>query len=1634
MRFFLLSGRRRSGSGRRQAAWILVLFLFLILGVPYQPVAEVSQPAFHPFRKSVEFLASLGDRSTGTPGCVSAARYIREQLSQIGLDPVLSHRFTVPVRMDNGSFLFLQDREEPVPIHPLIGNAVSPETIAPEGLEGPLVYVGSGQLSEIKGKEIFGAILLMEMDSGRNWLQSASLGAKALIYIDRGETPRAFFEDKTELTPIRFPRFWIPAARAARLFGSFERAEEGKVQPRVRLTSDVRWQQVVTENVFCLIPGTDPVLSEECVIVDAFYDSTQRVFGLSPGADEACSVATLIELGRYLKEYPPGRSVLLVATGAHDQTLAGMREIVWTIRSKAKEFRNMKKDLQKNIQYRQEMLDALDGASGSGRMLSPLDKTIQSAIVDRVKTESDRISKELMRLRLEQQDKSDQAAIEELAEKRLILRRLSWRSPGESLTDQETAEIMRLIPLATDEHRAVVDDAEQQLKLLRSADKLRKLVKDLSVAVVVSLHLSSNGDGFGAFNQGWLYSLKPTINRVPVYTRLDETLKQAAFAFERSSEEISRYKDTLRPNRLNTLESYLVDRPLLGGEISALAGYLGVSLATVHDARARWGTPFDLPEKVNWDYAVKQSNEAVHLICHLSRQPLLADGDLPSIGFSTIRGKARFLRHGELFPDQPAPGSVILAYQGLRRYYAVVDATGFFHLKGLADKKHVLDKVIIEGYRFDPATGEVLWAIDKNQTGKSAYRVKMQRRSMESDLVMFTCRETTLFNLLEPRNFNYLTKIQLIDARLEAEPMRYWWSRIDTRMSNILSVYLEPATRFKLTLSDTVLQKKMLLTHAADDRPEGSGYRIDEWPAIYHTEFRAAGDMWRLLVPRIGNLERHGIFSDRIRLLQQEGTGALEDAAKALKLRAYDRFFDSARKSWALASRVYSHVEKTQRDVLFGVLFYVALFVPFAFCMERLLFSFSNIYKRIIAFSGILILLIAVIYNVHPAFKIAYSPMVVVLAFFILGLSLMVTLIIFSRFEEEMVLLQRRARHLRIEESSRWKAFAAAFFLGVSNLRRRRLRTFLTCSTLILLAFTIMSFTTVKTMRHHTRLLMQSSAAYQGFLFKNVNWRDMPREALETLATSFSKEAVTAPRVWLENEDRTRTTRIPVLFNGKMFEANGMIGLCAEELQLTEKKDLLLGGRWFAASERYAVILPDRMARELGIPPSNPSGNRVVIWGIPFEVVGVFSGSRFQNRLDLDGEPLSPVTFPHEISTELTEVEMEAVESGEDIRAFQSRYQHVPSELTVIVPHLTLLSFGGHLKSVAIRLPAEARIQDQARVLVDRFGFTLFSGEKDGTYIYKASDTLSYSGVPNVLIPLIISVCIVLNTMIGSVYERKREIGIYTSVGLAPSHVAFLFVAEALAFGVLSAVLGYLLAQTSAKLFSGTALWAGITVNYSSLAGVAAMFLVILVVLVSVIYPSRVAVQIAIPDVKRSWRLPESRGNLLEMTLPFLLKHQEQPSVAGYLFDYFSGHLDVSHGLFSTGDLRVDFICPLLSKTGGKPSACGRQDCDRESCIRIHANVWLAPFDFGIMQRVEVDLCHAVEDPGFYETRVRLRRESGEANAWRRINKAFLYALRKQLLVWRSLENGIKNEYKEILSSGSEPGGISKRFIHGDKP
>jgi hypothetical protein len=1594
---------------RRPCTYLLLLSLWGLIGTgPTAIGAEIKR-----FEAAVRAFAAIPDRTTGTAGNAAAVALIRQNLAEMGLKPAAEQVFSVPTRQYGPARLTFSRQGGSCPLYPFNGNAISPNTTPPQGLDGPLIYVGTGAYREMNGKPIKNAVVIMEMTSGRNWLSAAALGAKALIYVDRGGTSGALFREKVELSPIAFPRYWLPLETARRHLGRFEQVESGILDPAVRLTAPAQWEASLGRNLFVLIPGQDPELKDELVIVEAFYDVHAAIPGLAPGADESCGIATLLSVAEHLKQHPPGRSVLLAATGGHAQTLAGMRELVWSLAEKSKALKAQEQALKDDIELQESVLNALDDArqamlDGDDGLDMRSDSPAITALQDRIKTELDTLSRQLMRVRMASRGPEQQGEIQQLAAQRRVLRQLSWASEYRDLAPKDRAVVEGLLPLARADVLEIMTAAQRQLDIVQSARKIRRLIDPYTPQALVSLHLSSHGDGVGAFNQGWLYPLKTTVNRVSPYAQINDVLEAAGKAMD-PTPLAGMFQDTLRPSEKRPWQTYLPDQPKLGGEVSALAGFLGLTLATTHDMRWRWGTPYDTPDSVDLVYAHRQAQLVGALIARLAGAPLLTTGNKSRNGFATVTGRANFLRQGELFADQPAPGSVIMAYQGQSLYYDMVDPMGRFRFHGVADKKHVLQSLIIEGYRFDDQSGAVQWAIDKKLTGKTAYRLKIQRRQMETDLVMFSCRETTLFNLLEPRTFNYMTKINLIDARREASPLRYWYSRIDTRASVITSTYLEPGTRLKLTLSDTVLRKKLILLNATEQSPQGTGYHVQQYPMLHNTTYLVARDMWALLKPRIENLERHGIFNQRIRQLQLQGESAMARAADALGRMQYDRFEDAASRAWALASRVYDDVEQTQKDVLFGVLFYIALFVPFSFCMERLLFSYRSIYKRIIAFGVILLLLIAVIYHFHPAFQLAYSPTIVILAFFIMGLSLLVTLIIFLRFEDEMRSLQRRSRTMQSSELSHWKAFVAAFLLGVSNLRRRRLRTALTCLTLIILTFTIMSFTSVKSSRQYSRLLYQPQAPYHGFLLKHVNWQSLPPEALGKLTNAFSRDGWVAPRVWLEGDDRTRAVPIPLIHKGSRFDGFGLVGLGAQEGRVSGLDTILVQGRWLAPGALDEMLIPDRMALALGIELGPGDEAPVLLWGQPYRVVGVFSGEDLQQRVDLDGEPITPVTFPRETTTALTEVEMEALESGEDVQAFQSRYDHIAGNRTLIMPYRTLLAAGGQLKGVAVKVKMEVDQSKMAADLVDRFGLALFSGEPEGTFLYHAGDIMSYSGAPNIVIPLVISVFIVLNTMIGSVYERKREIAIYTSVGLAPSHVAFLFIAEALAFAVISVVLGYLVAQTSAGLLAGTALWAGITVNYSSLSGVAAMALVILVVLISVLYPARTASQIAIPDVNRSWKLPEAQGNQLALTLPFLMKHHEYASVGGFLNDFFQSHLNVSHGVFSTGDIQL--------QTAGHPVDAEGHTPPTDSILKLSSRVWLAPFDLGIMQEVVLDFSPVADEGGFLEVRVLLKRQSGEINAWHRINKAFLHHLRRQLLIWRSLDDAEKEHYQAVLEA-----------------
>ena len=102
---------------------------------------------------------------------------------------------------------------------------------------------------------------------------------------------------------------------------------EGTVQFEVTWNTET---QMNTANVGAIIPGTDPALADEVIVLSAHIDGQgmQGTTVLNSANDNASSVAALLEGARLLSTYAPRRTLMLLFTGAEEDGLLGSRYFV----------------------------------------------------------------------------------------------------------------------------------------------------------------------------------------------------------------------------------------------------------------------------------------------------------------------------------------------------------------------------------------------------------------------------------------------------------------------------------------------------------------------------------------------------------------------------------------------------------------------------------------------------------------------------------------------------------------------------------------------------------------------------------------------------------------------------------------------------------------------------------------------------------------------------------------------------------------------------------------------------------------------------------------------------------------------------------------------------------------------------------------------------------------------------------------------------------------------------------------------------------------------------------------------------------------------------------------------------------
>ncbi len=1153
-----------------------------------------------------------------------------------------------------------------------------------------------------------------------------------------------------------------------------------------------------------------------------------------------------------------------------------------------------------------------------------------------------------------------------------------------------------------------------------------------------------------------------------------------------------------------TWKTYIPGKIAFDSEVATLVGKTGIAFATIEDARVLTDTPLDTIDRVDLredGNLHQQAQTLASLLIQALRDPQMPTAARVGNFYCNLFGDVvEFDARESALPNKPVPYPILTlrrkhkTMMGVRGdLFAMGDNKGNFEVAGLAMEGRATRRLggaqEVEAYILDPDSGDIIYAPDLGNYGAKLLpnKVPINTRRRGCRVVTFPCVSTTIYDLVDQRYLRTLRELEVYDALSDSPPEKFgvskpWQQEGVSAAEPIALVYSEPQSRIKIGMAYGQIGKRLLLIKATKSGMKnptlytGEGFVVRENGSIRLTPYVVVRDMWWLDENRSRLYKRFGISSDRLDKLHQFADEYLTRAETALFQNDYQQALKLARAAWGYESRAYPDVKRTGNDVVNGIMFYLALLMPFAYFMERLIFGFPNINRQIIATFGIFLLVFYFLSQVHPAFQITTTPIIILIAFVVLALTVIVISIIVRKFEEQLEKIRQQGNKVYKADVGRLSASAAAFSLGISNMRKRKGRTILTCTTLVILTFTVISFTSVRTfMRPNRTSLPQVTPRYTGLLIRDQYWRPLEEPVLNSILNDMQKTQITvgnlerlleqknvllaqqgqtpidipaaltelretgfienvdeqpilavqnvvAPRSWYQSsgtgdqsfvqltrsaneQDLAPPTR-PLTDEPLSFAANMLVGMSEAEPAVTGIDRYLQYGKWFDRTDAenwptewpYAIVLPKGMADLLKITESDMGKATISVYGADFTVVGVL-GIGFKDLTDNDGEEMTPVDY------QLMQQQRSRGGTGDEtLEGELQKYLHLTPDSIAILPYEVVMNQGGTLRSVAVNMePQEDDPKLLAAIdkldlimapLMNRIALDFFVGRDKDTYLYSSIGMTSFSGMGNLFVPILIAALIVLNTMLGAVYERVREIGIYSSVGLAPIHIAFLFLAEACVYAIVGAVLGYLMGQVIATTLVHFGWLAGLTLNYSSMSTVVATVIVMIVVLLSTLYPAIKASRMAVPDIERKWKLPEPEGDVWHFNLPFTVLAEEALGLNVFMRDYFDAHADESASDFYTDNVTF--------------SAAD------EDSYQIGMMVWLAPYDLGVSQSIEfITSPVGGEEEDLFKITLDVHRESGEIASWKRVNRRFLNLLRKQLLIWRTFSVDVRAEFHE---------------------
>lgn len=1567
--------------------------------------------------------------------------------AELGFEHVYRTEFDITVPVDEGAAITVDGRE--FTLYHFEPNLVAFGINGRDALSAELIYVGDGDPRRLKGRTFDGKIVVMDLVSGRQWLQLVNLGAEAFIFLQPGDPEDATYQEyrcKVLETPVEIPRFLLPRESAAEFIEIAERGGTGSISSRAG------WKKVPAVNLSIYIPGTEAhVLEQEdkdkgpaehVLMIHVNADAISLVPGLAPGGDNVFNLEVFERLLRHYRDNPCRTSLLFTAFSGNAFAISGARNFAYKFvsekgRPKPEDRDEADEYMDELTKLSQEITDEaisdpvpfLRKACEEHGHRYVLIKYLYGLVSLEKTSVSDQIRAVIHEI--EREGKDDYSATRKFVKRREELDYLYMLKKRRFLPQEEVAKqvppflkIFRsssadepddpalvatarsnlgyLLKELREQFAVKIEEEKAEIEQLEQVLKFARFMTDKRIVFNIALDVSSSASGLTIASEGDHINY---LRLQPFSRRLGEALIDFTERFNREHSEGTGTADMTVPPLLNALPGGFEENWRLhvhytianGTDALALLRIPGVTLCGSEDIRAPFDTPEDTIERALGDGSVKKI--ALSVDCTIG---LVTEADWMLRNVEAMRHK---LLPQKYEPDNSDWGQVVgravrpsaettdtevsgiggalvvergsTMKKGLRNTRILkADGVGRFFLL-LVPRQRIGKKVILNAFCLDEQTGRITKALDKGTAG-AFYPTEffLGQEEKATALPLFDCKSISVIGCFDPRTWKSLQRPNILSGFENSELRMFGRYEVMAATEAVTTCFVPPTGEIKLVYLGPGLFVRMMLLNSDKDEALGHGFRVTESRVLKTPEIQSARDMWWRTEELRTTLTRAGIKSAFIDYLQQQARKCIDEAQAALSDRDYIRYQKNASMAWSMVSRSYPTVLHLANSTVYGLVFYLLLILPCSMILERLFFGFTRILARGITMLAIGVALYLIVSSLHPAFRVMQNPMVLFMAFGLISLTSYTIILLWFRFEGYITRWKERMRGLSRESMSRGAAFGITLSVVIGNMRRAPARALLTVASLTLFTIVVVSLISVRSALTVNTVEMNVTPSYEGLMIRDPKHEGMAPEIAGRLSVLYGEDS--------------DICEIRVADKAFSWIGKWKTKACSSGLPKEIEKKILVKGKGLD-SARYACLLPAIVDEETKVDTAALVGETRIISGLPITVVGLFDPGEYELLLGPDGEPMTPIDMPEMRILQDVNKKM----GQKDIEIVAPR---VPAEQSAIVNDALMEHLGGIRDAVVLISADTKRLREIASDMSLRTDFYCYLGEGSRSIAYSISDRPNVKGLADIGIPVFICSLIILNTMLGAVAAQLRHIPTFSAVGLAPKQIANLFFVESLVYAVIAVMFGFISGQLTAKIITHFNIIPGMVLDYSSSTALLGCFIVIGVAQLSTVYPAFKAFTVATPKTDIEDK-PTFEGDRMRAILPFALTGAQAAGGIGFLFTFIMDHDEVvgaeSFFIKDPGKYKIP-------GSGGKG-------------FFIDFDMWLAPIDLGNSQKVRI-WTEADEHEVMY-IHVEATWITGDLSSWQTCNLGFLTTLRKQMLLWRMVEEEEREWYIQMAES-----------------